>query len=177
MQEFHEGDLVEAVKGETVIRGRLKHVPDTGSRPVLNLTVALNSDTLHLEANGFTVTVIEKAAPPLPTEPGTVIAIGGWELVKLRLYNAEQPGGWELLPAKDDQVRRSMDRAGVKAQCVYGDEWVRAEAEQDRDGFRVISEPAPITAKRVLASVELLYGSRSRVDLLAEVAAEFGVTE
>ena len=67
MTDFAEGDLVEAVKGDTVIRGRLDH------RAELKLTMALASDMLHLKASGYVVTVVERATPPLPTEMYSVI--------------------------------------------------------------------------------------------------------
>ena len=66
MTEYTAGDLVEAVKGETVTRGRLKAdgdylwVGDSGRTPE------------NLESYGFTLSIIEKAAAVvvLPTEPG-----------------------------------------------------------------------------------------------------------
>lgn len=76
----------------------------------------------------------------LPTEPGTVIAIGGWWLVRLEPWNGDGPGCWELLPARSDEIRLSMERAGAKPQCVYGDDWVLAEAQQE-GGYYVMAEP------------------------------------
>lgn len=81
----------------------------------------------------------ETSVPPLPTEPGTVIAIGDWWLVRLRPYTPDVPAAWELLPGTA-ATRSSFERAGVKQQCVYGDEWVRAEADQ-HGGFEVLAEP------------------------------------
>lgn len=77
----------------------------------------------------------------LPETPGTVIAIGDWWLVRLRPYEGA-PSAWELLPFPDSQVRDHAERIGVKAQCVYGDEWVLAEAEQE-GGYLIISDPRP----------------------------------
>jgi hypothetical protein len=74
----------------------------------------------------------------LPEQPGTVIAIGSWWLVRLEPHEGTGPGCWELLPPRDDEARRSMERAGVKWQCVYGDEWVLAEAEQE-GGYLVMA--------------------------------------
>lgn len=73
----------------------------------------------------------------LPEAPGTVIAIGKWWLVRLEPHEGTGLGCWELLPPRDDDVRRSMERAGVKPQCVYSDEWVLAEAEQEGGYFVV----------------------------------------
>lgn len=72
MTEYNEGDLVEAVKGDTVIRGRLVVLYGVGSNPVIDITLPIKTDVVHLKANGYKVTVIEKAAPKvvLPSEPG-----------------------------------------------------------------------------------------------------------
>lgn len=66
--EFNEGDLVEAVKGEQVHRGRVEHfhsVPGSGFLPMVHLSLDLLASQ-----EGWTVTVIEKAAPKLPDVPG-----------------------------------------------------------------------------------------------------------
>lgn len=71
-QKFSEGDLIEVVKGELVHReravahktndGRL-HLPGLASGPYLDA----------MEAYGFTVTIIEKAPPKVPSEPGVYL--------------------------------------------------------------------------------------------------------
>ena len=66
--EYNAGDLVEAIKGETVTRGRLK-ADELG----LHLWVGDSGRTPeNLESYGFTLSLIEKAAVVvvLPTEPG-----------------------------------------------------------------------------------------------------------
>ena len=66
--EYNEGDLVEGVKGESVIRGRLDNIG--------NLIIdGLDWRVASLIRNGFTIRVIEKAAPVvvLPTEPGCYV--------------------------------------------------------------------------------------------------------
>lgn len=75
----------------------------------------------------------------LPEKPGTVIAIGDWWLVRLRPYETGAKS-WELLPFRSEAEREHAERIGVKAQCVYGDEWVLAEAEQE-GGYLVIADP------------------------------------
>lgn len=75
----------------------------------------------------------------LPQRPGTVIAIGVWWLVRLRPYG-DAPSAWELLPLPSGELTDQAERNGVKTQCVYGDEWVLAEAEQE-GGYLVISDP------------------------------------
>ena len=79
MTEYNEGDLVEAVKGETVIRGPLVNICGLGRSLCLKLTLGIETDLIHLEANGFTITVIEKAAPVvvLPTKPGAYMSNRG----------------------------------------------------------------------------------------------------
>lgn len=75
----------------------------------------------------------------LPTRPGTIIAIGGWWLVRLRPYG-EAPSAWELLPFPTKEATEHANRVGAKAQCVYDDAWVKSEVEQE-GGFLVIAEP------------------------------------
>lgn len=95
----------------------------------------------QFQATDYRVYVLREPKPPivLPTEPGTVIAIGDWWLVKLRPYTEYAEGAWELLPAPETANKR-MQSLGVKAQCVYGSDWVLAEAQQE-GGFRIISAP------------------------------------
>lgn len=73
----------------------------------------------------------------LPTEPGTVIAIGEWWLVRLRSYEGA-PSAWELLPSKE--LTGLASRNGVTTQTVYDDAWVYAEADQE-GGYYIISKP------------------------------------
>ena len=80
MSEYQEGDLIEAVKGESVVRGRLHQ----GTQPYSKQYryVGDFADVDYYIRQGFTVTVLEKAAPPLPTEPGHYLDKDGhhWEL-------------------------------------------------------------------------------------------------
>jgi hypothetical protein len=77
----------------------------------------------------------------LPKKPGTVIAIGEWWLVRLRPYeDTGAPSAWELLPMPTAEQRQRAEALDVATQCVYGDEWVLAEAEQE-GGYVVISDP------------------------------------
>jgi hypothetical protein len=68
MSDYNEGDLIEAVKDKA-------RVTDVATRSNLGgglylpiMRGAIYLDTL--ERGGWTLTVLEKAAPPLPTEPG-----------------------------------------------------------------------------------------------------------
>lgn len=75
----------------------------------------------------------------LPTRPGTVIAIGDWWLIRLRPYESA-PSAWEMLPLPAKEAQQRAARNGVNQQCVYGDDWVLAEVEQE-GGYLIISEP------------------------------------
>lgn len=153
MSEFNEGDLVEAVKGDTVIRGRLGRVPDGGSRPVLDLTIAFRSDVLHLEANGYTVTVIERAKPELPTERGFYLSCNGLDV----LYQGTD-GSWS------DDAKYGVEPVEVS----------RKHAPLTR------LEPVPETAKKVLDRLSSFWEfgpPQNFLDEFAAIAAEFGVTE
>ena len=78
MTEYTAGDLVEAVKGETLTRGRLWKGDNLFWLGASGRTVS------RFLEDGFTITVIEKAAPVvvLPTEQGAYRdAIGNyWNL-------------------------------------------------------------------------------------------------
>lgn len=76
-ETFAVGDLVEAVKGESVVRGRVKlgtKVAGCASYRYIGDSASL--DEVYLK-RGWTVTVIEKALPPLPTETGLYLDIDG----------------------------------------------------------------------------------------------------
>lgn len=75
----------------------------------------------------------------LPEKPGTVIAIGEWWLIRLRPYEGA-PSAWELLPLPSKELTDHAKANGVSTQCVYGDDWVLAEAEQE-GGYLIISDP------------------------------------
>lgn len=145
MSEYNEGDLVKAVKGELVISGRLDFKLE------VELTLALRSDVRHLIANGYTVTVIEKAPPrnPLPTELG-------WYLDDY------------------DQFWR-VDGAG-RMYLPY-DEW--AKPENFAPFTRL--EPAHVTAKKVLDRVRRgvplspMYVFTGMTKIIDMVGVEFGV--
>jgi len=71
MSEYNEGDLVEAVKGERLVRGRV-YLP---AGPFGAEAIEGGGTLRWYESEGFTLTVIEKAAPKvvLPSEPGHYI--------------------------------------------------------------------------------------------------------
>lgn len=76
MSDYNEGDLVEAVKGETVIRGRLIRSALTTNRHIIEIPHLPTDQTPWIETytnDGYTVTVIERAKSALPTEPGLFV--------------------------------------------------------------------------------------------------------
>ena len=95
-ETFNVGDLVEAVKGETVVRGRVEN--RTGPDTAALLGIANGLALSHYRACDFTVTVIEKALPPLPTELGWYTdKTGGLWAFKANGYFALDAGncvGW-----------------------------------------------------------------------------------
>lgn len=174
MTEYNEGDLVEAVKGESVIRGYLDSYRDIVTENVTH--------TPHFLAEcGWTLTVIERATPPLPTEPGWYMARYG------------EPNYTILQLCFDTDCRESAS----------GPHWYHPK--QDRvlstedltDHYLPLTrlEPVPVTHARILPSLEEIArcisprpeGSKasavSTTDvmegrrILANLIAEFGVTE
>jgi len=71
MCEFNVGDLVEARKGELVIRDRVV---------MKSYGLALGAMDWSLSGarlNGHTLSLVEAATPPLPTEPGAYMTVDG----------------------------------------------------------------------------------------------------
>jgi hypothetical protein len=145
---FAEGDLVEAVKGEQVIRNR---VNKSRSYDELFVVVGDSPTSLsHLTENlGFTLTLVEKATPPLPTEPG-------W-------YTDQEGDIWRV-----DSFARLW--------CIGSEE--DDEDPSDYAPFTRL-EPVAETAKKVLDRVLEEYKTlplKFVSDVLPIVAKEFGVT-
>ena len=145
MTEYTAGDLVEAVKGETVIRGRLKEdnqylwVGDLGRT------------TGNLESYGFTLSIIEKAAPVvvLPTELGVYEDHEGdlWQL---------NVNGWKLLTSDPPDAFKPENYAP----------------------FALLA-PVSETAKKVLERVDNWpeYPNEGFTEFVARIAKDFGVSE
>ena len=152
--DFSEGDLIEATKGETVVRGRLDVLPGgwlgTSRRRLTSLIV-----------DGFTPTLIEKATPPLPTADGTVIA------GQINHTVGRMPTGWRhkiLLHA--DEWRTPEGYRVDPFAIAY---------------WEVVAEPPAETAKKVLDRVLEEYNNepprRFVSDVLPLVGKEFGVDQ
>ena len=160
MQEFHEGDLVEAVKGETVIRARVEENNGTQGIPMGGIAYYYLKT---LEADGFTLTVIEKAAPPLPTEPG-------WYLGR---------------PGSRNYAHLQLCADADCEDSSEGPHWYRPDQSRVLDPSEVAEyylplerlELASVTAKKVLDAIRARIGSIDSAYDFQAVAAEFGVTE
>lgn len=150
MTEYNEGDLLEAVKGERVVRDRVKKDSE-GDLHIDGVGWLTNSwvPSETVGDLGYVLTVIEKAAPKnlLPTEPGYYVSATG--------------GIWEL------------DRRG-NFNWLEGNRANPINANNYAPFTRL--EAVAVTAKKVLDAIENHYGSMSRVDLIARVSSEFGVS-
>lgn len=149
MSEYNEGDLVEAVKGEEVVRGRLRAPESVNGRYLAIGTNALSTATY--EAKGFTLTVIEKAAPKLPTEPGLYIESGKAHSYT-NIWSLSANGRWLCAAASKYDGR----------------------AEEFAPFTRL--EPVPVTAKKVLDEVSKFAWADGFMSQLENVAKQFGVT-
>jgi len=157
--EFNEGDLVEAVGGETVIRGRLK-VSEITSRLVVPC-VTFDMPIEVLEREGFTLTVIEKAKPKLPEDPG--------------IY-ADQHGGMWTLHKNGEWINNGDGSVAVSF-----------DADDMSGIYRSLLpftklEPAAETARRILDRIRSdntgdggYYDHRYTGKQLRALFAEFGV--
>ena len=150
---FSEGDLVEAVKGERRIRDRVVTLTDDllfTRGPYLGSPSLFVLSTLASYAHaGYVLTLIEKATPPLPTEPG-------W-------YSDKDEDIWRL---------DATDRWAHKG-YPYSPEQVAAYAPLTH------LEPVDVTAKRVLNRVLDIwaFGPPAHVNNeIATIAKDFGVS-
>lgn len=98
MIEYNEGDLVEAVKGDTRLTGRLAPELHRGGFGINGMGWPLKS----LKRDGFTLTVIEKAAPKvvLPSEPGVYSPTSRNASVSLNNYYLDKTGVWYELESE-----------------------------------------------------------------------------
>lgn len=164
MSEYNEGDLVEAVKDEQLVRGRI-FIPTGAGRQFLG---DCGERVGYYEKNGFTITVIEKAKPKveLPIEAG--------------LY-ADRTGDVWL-----------FDRGGAFVPITNGlgsgrmpDEDVQMFARRAAEYAPFTRlEPRAVTAKDV---ADWLWENRTEIrgalksddirSLLATLEVEFGVTD
>jgi hypothetical protein len=153
---FAEGDLVEAVKNEfsssTMVRGVLK---STGWENGFILQAqGFSPEISYLESRGFTLTLIEKATPPLPTEPGIYVS---WvNPPSPKIVHKLLTGFW--VDAGDNNYLEDSDVSAIMPMTRL--------------------EPVDVTAKKVLERVREMYDGSQRTtpDVIKLVAKEFGVT-
>ena len=153
--EYTAGDLVQAVKGETVTRGRL-------IREGLHLWVGDSGRTPeNLESYGFTISIVEKAAAVvvLPTEPGLYTTDTRDLTRSMPLYRLCENGEWSTIWAHRGEETRTPAEilAGIKPETLTR------------------LEPVSETAKKVLERVSALWPiyNDSALDAIAE---DFGVS-
>jgi hypothetical protein len=87
MTEYKVGDLVEAVKGENIVRGRLTEDACTGDLYMHGWCIK------PLLRDGYTVTLVEAAPEPLPTEPGAYLDDRG-NVVQLTAETTDYEERW-----------------------------------------------------------------------------------
>ena len=154
MNEFNEGDLVEAVAADTVIRARVEQL---SLGPGVNLGYLGAHYLSDFEDRaGWTLTVIEEAAPPLPTEPGLYLSAkdsdGPW------IFRLDERGDWTLLNT--------------------GSPFPIGDGHLERNAPFTRLEPVPVVAKRVLDDViaQTTMHCNACSEHLAQIAADFGAT-
>jgi len=152
MSEYNEGDLIEAEKKEiassTRLRGVVKKWEGEAGTELIVKAPGYEPMISWLEEQGFTLTVIEKAKPKLPTEWGAYTDCDGdmWVLDRNGLW-IDFSSGEQVL----DPVRYAP--------------------------FSKL-EPASDTAKKVLDALRerVVFGTVVPSDL-DQIAAEFGVAK
>lgn len=147
MTEYNEGDLVRVERGEVVIQDRLAASALSSPRGRLYLPASPKTHYIDvLEAEGYTVSVVERATPPLPTDDGFYIDRRGL------CWSIENTGDWRF------------------GGTTFNPEEVARYAPFIR------LEPVPVTAKRVLDALRTRIGSLGLAYDYELVAIEFGVT-
>ena len=151
MSDFNEGDLVEAVKGETSIRGQLWR--DSAGFLMVGASVWAVEDLIHEE---WGITVAKKATPPLPDDPGAVIS---WVT---KFYT-----GLAVLEKTDQWCYNGVTLNGAALRQEIGEASI------------VPLESVPVTAKRVLDRLANFWEfgpPKNFQEEFAQIATEFGVT-
>ena len=133
---------VRAARVGTIVRtheGHVYELADRGRRVWLALEGRVTPSDELLTLPAFVLWEPEPEPIVLPTEPGTVIAIGEWWFVRLRPYKPGITPAWELLPAPED-VEEKARRNGFPSQCIYPDDIVLGEINQE-GAFRIVAAP------------------------------------
>lgn len=151
MDEFKEGDLVEAVKGETVVRGRLVEPLKSADDFWVGDSTKLLSGLRYC---GFAVSLVERAQPELPTEPG--------------IYLDGRGNVAQLTADTTDYEERWFNE--------YGQYMTHTEVRERAPFTRL--EPVADTARKVLDRVRGLFGEGAlMLNEVDDIAEEFGVAE
>ena len=146
---FSEGDLVEATKGDRRVIDRVVVYKSQvfTSGPYLGAPSLFTPSSIQsLKSAGYTLTLIEKATPPLPTEPG--------------IYRSRTGAIWIIDSGKP--LRWVGDRGYPCIPHFF--------APFDR------LEPVAETAKKVLDRVDAEWQLSSYLVARNTVAKEFGAT-
>jgi hypothetical protein len=119
---YAEGDLIEAVKGEAVLKGRIRYGYSGLWLDTNSGGLEAGHSVAQLQRGGFTLAVIEKKSePPLPTEPGVYIGslmhdlplwltdIGQWFTAKARVENPERHAPFTKLEPVAETAKRVLD--------------------------------------------------------------------
>ena len=147
MTEYNEGDLVEAIKGDSFMRARLIEVHG------LLVLEALGGTIQWYEKNGWTTAVIETAPPKVVLPKATVMFNGGFvatwwdESLSWSITGADRAWG------DPDEILRH-----------FGSDFT-------------ILEPVPETAKKVLDRVRAYLMSSVSLSALNDLRREFGATK
>jgi len=140
MNEYNAGEIWEAVKGETVTRGRLHlngkylWVGDSGRTPE------------NLESYGFTLRLIEKAAAVvvLPTEPGLYTTNIRDLTRSVPLYRLNENGEWSTIwPQRGEETRTPAEiRDGINPETLHPLKPVSETAKKVLDRVRILRHDA-----------------------------------
>ena len=158
---FSVGDLVEAVKGERRIRDRVVCTTDNFlfiHGPYLGTpSISSPSSIAFYVQGGYTLTLIEKATPPLPTEPGVYEASDFPIAEGFVPYGLDADGRWFEFSEGGHRYLESMSEAVTLTRL----------------------EPVAVTAKKVLDRVREDFSGYPQMfvlDILHDVAEEYGVS-
>lgn len=161
MSDFHEGDLVRIERDHVIVQDRLA---SSASAPGRLYLPAQKGGTYvdALRTHGWKVTVIERAKPALPTEPG-LYCVGG---------NTTGVGG---------TVQLNVDKEWWWVGNEYQPQPKKIDAGYITEFLAPLTrlEPVPETAKKVLDRLSSWWEfgpPQNFLDEFAAVAAEFGVT-
>ena len=122
--DFSEGDLIEATKTDVASSTRMRGVLKSSGTFGLTLRAQGYEPAIKwLETQGFILTLIEKATPPLPTEPGAYASNTGSVHVLTSSgqwldFSAWNGSRWAKLPTNYAPFTRLRPEAEVAAEVL-----------------------------------------------------------